>query len=119
LTVLLRCETLPWELGRDRAVGLGSGSVRVSAPMSDVIVKLPLRTGEEAQLFGSFLSKFLEGCYQAADLWAANSDAPYIMIHSDPLTDMEMKVVTFQERRVARAFSQGWAQARTTLSAKA
>ena len=87
--------------------------------MSDVVVRLPVRSGEEARLFGSYLSQFLERCGREAELCAANSDAPYVMIHSDPLADVEMKVITFQERRAARAFSQGWARARIGLSRKA
>ena len=86
--------------------------------MGDVVVKLPLRDGEEAQLFGSYLSRFLQSCDQQAGLWAANCDAPYVMIHSDPLTDVEVKVITFQERCAAAAFSQGWAELRTGLGRK-
>jgi hypothetical protein len=86
--------------------------------MSDVVVKLPVRAGEEAQLFGDYLSRFLAGQRQEAELWAANSDAPYVMIHSDPLADVEMKVITFQERHAAMAFSRGWAEARTELGRK-
>lgn len=86
--------------------------------MSDVVVKLPLRSGEEAQLFGDYLSRFLQSRDSEAELSAANSDAPYVMIHSDPLADVEMKVITFQERRAAVAFSQGWAEACTGLRRK-
>ena len=84
--------------------------------MGEVVVKLPVRDGEEAQLFGDYLSRFLASQGQEAELWAANSDAPYVMIHSDPLADVEMKVITFQERRAAVAFSRGWAEARTGLA---
>ena len=87
--------------------------------MTDVIVKLPVRNSEEAQLFGDYLSRFLQSCDEQAELWAANSDAPYVMVHSDPLTDIEMKVVTFQARHAAAAFSQGWAEAQTSLGLKA
>lgn len=87
--------------------------------MSDVVVKLPVRNSEEAQLFGDYLSRFLQNCDKEAQRWAANSDAPYVMVHSDPLTDLEMKVVTFQERRTAAAFFQGWAEACTGLGRKA
>jgi len=86
--------------------------------MSDVVVKLPLRIGEEVQLFGDYLSRFLQSCGRDAELWAANSDTPYLMIHSDPSADVEMKVITFQERRTAAAFSAGWAEARTGLESK-
>ena len=86
--------------------------------MSDVVVKLPVRDGEEAQLFGDYLSRCLASQGQEAELWAANCDAPFVMIHSDPLTDVEMKVITFQERRAAVAFSRGWAEARIGLESK-
>jgi len=87
--------------------------------MCDVVVELPVRDAEEAQLFGDYLSRFLHGRDLEAELWAANSDAPYVMIHSDPRSDLEMKVITFQERRAAAAFSAGWAMARTALNRKA
>ncbi len=83
--------------------------------MSDVVVRLPMRDAEEAQLFGDYLSRFLSSQGREAELWAANSDAPYVMIHSDPLADVEMKVVTFQERGAAAAFYRGWAEARIGL----
>ncbi len=87
--------------------------------MSDVVVRLPVRDGDEAQLFGDYLSRFLATEGPEAELWAANSDAPYVMIHSDPLADVEMKVITFQERHTAAAFSQGWAEACIRLGTKA
>jgi hypothetical protein len=83
--------------------------------MGEVVVKLPVRDGEEAQLFGDYLSRFLQSRGQEAELWAANSDAPYVIVHSDPSADVEVKVITFQERRAAVAFSQGWAEARIRL----
>jgi hypothetical protein len=87
--------------------------------MGDVVVKLQVRDGEEAQLFGDYLSRFLASQGQDAELWAANSDAPYLMVHSDPLADVEVKVITFQEWRAAAAFSRGWAEARTGLDREA
>jgi hypothetical protein len=87
--------------------------------MSDVVVELPVRNAEEAQLFGDYLSRFLHSPDHEAESWAANNDAPYVMIHSDPRSDLEMKVVTFQERRAAAAFSEGWAMARIGLTGNA
>jgi hypothetical protein len=86
--------------------------------MGDVIVKLPVHDGEEAQLFGSFLSTFIEGCSPLAELWAAQSDAPYLMVRSDPQSDVEMKVLIFQEPDAALDFSRGWDEAKTGLAAK-
>jgi hypothetical protein len=87
--------------------------------MSDVVVKLPVRNGAEAQLFGDYLSRFLHSRDHDAELWSADNDAPYVMIHSDPRTDLEMKVVTFQEGGAASEFSQGWAEACIGLGRKA
>jgi len=87
--------------------------------MSDVVVKLPVRDDEEAQLFGSFLSKFLELRDAEADLWAADHDAPFVIVHSEPNDDTQMKVVTFQERRMAHDFLRGWAEALVGLTGKA
>ncbi len=84
--------------------------------MADVVVKLPVQEGEEARLFGNFLSSFFQSCCPEADQWAAANDSPYLIVHSEPHPDMEMKVLTFQQRRAARAFSRGWAKFRTTLS---
>ena len=91
----------------------------VVASMGDVVVKLPVHPGAEAQLFGSFLSSFIESREQEAELWSADSDAPYVIVRSDPQSDVEMKVVIFQQRRAARDFSRGWARALTDLAAKA
>ena len=77
-----------------------------------------MHAGEEAELFGGFLSAFIERCRARAELWAANSDAPYLMVRSDPQPDFDLKVLTFQERRAARQFSQGWAEAVAGLTAK-
>jgi len=87
--------------------------------MTDVVVKLPVREGEEAQLFGAFLSKFIESRSREAEHFSADNDAPYLMVRSEPQPDLELKVLIFQERRAARAFSLGWARARTLLAGKA
>ncbi len=86
--------------------------------MGDVIVKLPVHQGEEAELFGSFLSSFMQRCSPRADLCAADSDAPYLMIRSDPQPGVDLKVLIFQEARAAREFARGWAEALTDLAGK-
>ncbi len=83
--------------------------------MTDVVIKLPVREGAEAELFGDYLNRFIERCIDLADRQAAQNDAPYLMVRSDPLTDLEMKVITFQETSAARAFSDGWARAKGVL----
>lgn len=77
--------------------------------MSDVVVTLPIQTGEESQLFGSFLNRFMESrSWEAAQM----DDAPYLMMRSDPGEGQDIKVIIFQENSVASAFSSGWAKAR-------
>ena len=80
--------------------------------MSDIVLTLPVMAGEEALLFGRFLNRFMETRSSEAELMAAWSDAPYMMVRSDPLDGRELKVLTFQETSVASAFSAGWAKLR-------
>ena len=84
--------------------------------MSDVIVRLPVHPGREAQLFGTYLSEFMARLARQAELWAADGDAPCLMVRSDPLQDFELKELTFQQDSDARDFSRGWDQARTGLA---
>jgi hypothetical protein len=76
--------------------------------MTDVVLTLPVKAGEEALLFGRFLNRFMESRSFEAEQMAAESDAPYMMVRSDPLDGQELKVLTFQEKSVASAFSAGW-----------
>jgi hypothetical protein len=85
--------------------------------MTDVVIKLPVHDGAEAELFGDFLNRFIHDSSSLADQQAADSDAPYLMVRSDPMRDLEMKVLIFQESSAAVAFSDGWAQARGMLGA--
>lgn len=78
--------------------------------MADVVVKLPVREGEEAVRFGDYLIRFLERCAEDVGL-LSHDDAPVLMVRSDPQADMDLKVLTFQEGRMAQAFSLGWAKA--------
>ena len=80
--------------------------------MVDVVVTLPIRSGEEAQLFGSYLNGFMESRSFEAERMAEFSDAPYLMMRSDPGLEQEVKILTFQERSVASDFSKGWAKTR-------
>jgi hypothetical protein len=84
--------------------------------MGDVVVKLPIHEGEEAQLFDHFLNTFIERCGPGAEQWAANSDAPYVMVHSEPQPDVDLKVLTFQEPQAANNFSREWDAARNNLT---
>jgi hypothetical protein len=85
--------------------------------LSDVVIQFPVQSGEEAQLFGAYLAEFMEGLSDAAERWAADGDAPYLMVRSDPMQDVEVKVLTFQHPGAAQAFCSGWARARSRAAA--
>lgn len=80
--------------------------------MTDVVIKLPIQPGEEALQFGQYLSEFMERSARWAERQAAEADAPFLMIRGDPAAGEEAKVLIFQENRLARAFSSGWARRR-------
>lgn len=84
--------------------------------MGDVVLKLPVREGEEALAFGAFLNRFIASYEKSAMDWADN-DAPYLMVHSDPQADIDLKVLTFQESSAAQAFRSGWDAATRRLAA--
>jgi hypothetical protein len=87
--------------------------------MADVVLRLPIREGEEAQLFGNYLNSFMESrCFEAEQM-AEFSDAPYLMMRSDPGVDQDVKVLIFQERAVASDFSSGWNRMRSQRRARA
>jgi hypothetical protein len=85
--------------------------------MTDVVIKLPVKDGREAELFGDFLNRFIENSSSDAAVQAADSDAPYLMVRSDPQPNLEMKVLIFQQSSAAVAFSDGWAEACGSLNA--
>ena len=85
--------------------------------MSDFVVRFPVHPGREAQLFGDYLSAFLARLAQEAELWAAEADAPWLMMHSDLMQDVEVKVLTFQQASAAHDFTSGWDLARQGLPA--
>lgn len=87
--------------------------------MTDVVVQLPVEVGEEAQLFGTYLNRFMEDRVFEAERLAATADAPYLMVRSDPAPDRELKVLIFQQADVAQAFANGWARARSGLKVQA
>jgi hypothetical protein len=85
--------------------------------MGEVVVKLPIHEGAEAQLFDHVLNTFIESCGPGAEQWAVDSDAPYLMVHSEPQPDVDLKVLTFQEPQAANDFSREWDAARINLTA--
>ena len=84
--------------------------------MTDVVVKVPVREGQEARLFANFLSSFMESSTDEADRWGAANDAPYLMVRSEPQSGLELKVLIFQQRGAALAFSRGWANFRMGMT---
>ena len=80
--------------------------------MSDIVVRLELRTSDEAEAFGDYLTRYVQSREGEADDLAAALDAPFLMVRSEPLPDADLRVLTFQEPRAASAFASGWAQRR-------
>jgi hypothetical protein len=83
--------------------------------MPDVVIRLPIESHREANLFSTYLDRFMHGRSNEADELAETIDAPYLIVHSDPRLDRDLKVVTFQTLGAARAFSSGWARAKDGL----
>ena len=79
--------------------------------MGDVVLQLPVETNED-HLFGAYVDRFMESRSNDVERFAASSDAPYLMIRSDPAVGDEVKILIFQEHGAASAFSTGWAKAR-------
>jgi hypothetical protein len=79
--------------------------------MTEVVLQLPVDASED-HLFGRFLDRFMQSRSTEVERLAASSDAPYVMIHSDPALGTEVKIVTFQEPGAASAFSTGWQNVR-------
>lgn len=84
--------------------------------MGDVVIRLPVRDGQEAALFGDYLNRFLQACPDQAG-YSADNDAPYLMVHSDPQSQGDLKILTFQQGSAALAFRSGWDAAAEGLSA--
>lgn len=66
--------------------------------MTDVVIKLPVSDGAEAALFGDYLNRFIQDSSSLAVIEAADSDAPYLMVRSDPMPDCKTKGLTASER---------------------
>ena len=79
--------------------------------MADVVLQLPVYAAEEV-LFGAFVSRFMETRANDVERYAASSDAPYLMIRSDPAMGDEVRILIFQEHSAASEFSSEWARAR-------
>lgn len=82
--------------------------------MADVVLQVPVQTPEEADLFGAYLSSFVEARQDQA---RADADAPFLMVRSSPEQGGEVKLVIFQEPEAARAFSLGWRERRGSSAA--
>jgi hypothetical protein len=79
--------------------------------MTDIVLTLPIQVGEELRRFGRYLNGFMESRSSEAYAMAETSDAPFMMVRSDPGDGQEIKVLTFQASAVASDFSSGWARA--------
>jgi hypothetical protein len=82
--------------------------------MSDIVIELPVAAGPEADLFGQYFQRFVDKAFIEAV--TSDEEAPMLMLRSDPLQDREVKVVIFQEPRMADAFAKGWALVRNPTS---
>jgi hypothetical protein len=88
---------------------------KVSLPVPDVVIRLPLQSDQEATLFSTYLDRFMRNRSREADDRPEAADAPFLIVHSDPALDREVKMLTFQTTGAARAFSVGWARAKGEL----
>lgn len=79
--------------------------------MGDVVLQLPVEASEDG-LFGAFVNRFMASRSTDVERLAASSDAPYLMIRSDPAIGDQVKIVIFQEHGAASAFFSGWTKAR-------
>jgi hypothetical protein len=80
--------------------------------MSDIVLKLPIESDNQADLFSSYLNSFMHRRREIVDDLPEAEDAPYLIVHSDQCGDREVKVLTFQNLGAARAFSAGWRRVR-------
>ena len=79
--------------------------------MSEVVLQLAVDTDEDL-LFGRYLNAFMESRSTEVERLAASSDAPYVMVHTDPAVGDAVRIITFQEPGAAQAFKSGWAATR-------
>jgi len=79
--------------------------------MTEVVLQLRVDVTEDL-LFGRYLQRFIQSRSTEVERLAASSDAPYVMIHTDPALGEKVRIVTFQEAGAANAFSSGWDAAR-------
>ena len=79
--------------------------------MSEVVLQLAVDTNEDL-LFGRYLNAFMESRSTEVERLSASSDAPYVMVHTDPAVGDAVRIVTFQEPGAAQAFKSGWTATR-------
>lgn len=75
--------------------------------MTEVVLQLPVDASED-HLFGHFLDRFMQSRSTEVERLAACSDAPYVMVRSDPALGEMVRIVTFQEAGAATDFSSAW-----------
>jgi len=80
--------------------------------MTDVVIRLPILSDKEAILFSAYLDRFMRLSSADADDRPEGADAPFLIVHTAPALDRDVKMLTFQTPGAARAFSVGWARAK-------
>jgi hypothetical protein len=85
--------------------------------MTDVVIRFPMGSDQEADLFSRYLNRFMEQRSFNPPEATDAADAPYLIMHTDPRPDQELKIVTFQHRKVAEAFCSGWERTKSGAEA--
>jgi len=83
--------------------------------MTDVVMTLPIESDRVADLFWSYLDRFLRGRHAEAAATVDGVDAPFLVVHTDQGRDGQTKVMRFRTRRAASDFRRGWIYARSGL----
>jgi hypothetical protein len=94
-------------------VGLAQGRRGTGAVHTDeVVLRMTLRTLEEAEVFSRVLTRFLETCVTAVDRLVSPTEAPFVMVTSEPIGALDVRTLTFVEPAMAQAFASAWNGAR-------
>jgi len=79
--------------------------------VKDVLVVVPVRNGEEDELFGETVNQFVEQNQDNAE------DAPFMMVKSEYRSGELFKTVIFEDSRPASQFQSLWRRQRRKLAA--
>ena len=78
----------------------------------DIVLKLSLRTLEEAEAFTAFLNRFVATCLDAVERVTAPAEPPFLMVTSEPQDEADLRIVTFDQPALAASFASGWDRVR-------